>query len=251
MSKSFHSARDAEVRSICWFRSINRERSIISFQLPRPGILKLHSFFFLFPLSSFCLQRFKGQTWEATPAAGTFRASEWAGPEKKQTKIIFLQCSTLAREGWWSVDLLTLQLSLLKGTSIYCFLMGWIALPPGHSVVLLQLTQSSCRWHVWKTEKLKIPCSKSSFYLMLPEAIHDHKASSRMWPSELPQTVVLFAGCLPLVITVWSLCFPHWSWESLAHPWNSSSAFTAMKNHRSWSKLRFIQEEGLNPIRAK
>lgn len=181
-----------------------------------------------------------------------FCSSEWAGQEKKQAKIIFLQCSTPASEGWCSAeDLLTVQLSLLKGTSICCFLMGRIALSSGHCCVLLQLTQSSCRCHVWKTEKLKIPCSKSSFYLVLPDTIHDHKASSGMWPWELSQTVVLFAGCLPLVTTVWSLCFPHWSWESLAHPWNSSSAFTAMKSHRSWSKRRFIQEEGLNPIRAK
>lgn len=24
-----------------------------------------------------------------------------------------------------------------------------------------------------------------------------------------------------------------------------------MKNHKSWSKMRFIQKEGVNPIRAK
>lgn len=246
--KSFHSARDTEVKSICWFRGINTGRSISSLQPPRPRILKLCSFSFLFHLSSFCFQRLKKQTWEAT--AGTFRVSEWAGQKKQQTKIIFLQCSTPARERWWSAeDSLTAQLSLLKGTSIRCFLIGRIALPPGHSAVLLQLTQSSCGCHVWKTGKLRIPCSKSGFYLVLPAVVHE--ASSGMWPWELPHTAVLFAGCLPLVTTAWSLCFPHWSRESLARPWNSSSAFTATKNHKSWSKPRFIQKEGLNPIRAK
>lgn len=219
MSKSFHSARDTEVKSICWFGEINTERSISSLQPLRPRILKLHFFFFLFHLSSFCFQRFKGRTWEATPAAGTFHVFERTGQEKQQPEIIFLQCSTPAREGWWSAeDSLTAQLSPLKEISIWCFLMGRTALPPGHSLVLLQLTQSSCRCRVWKTEKLKIPCSKSSFYFVLSEAVHGHKASSGMWPWDLPPTAVLFAGCLPLVTTVWSLCFPHWSRETLAHP---------------------------------
>lgn len=169
--KNFHNARDTEVKSICWFRGINTERSISRFQPPRPRILKPRSFF-LFHLSSFCFQRFKGRTWEATPAAGTFRVSERAGQEKQQTKIIFLQCSSPAREGWWSAeDSLTAQLSLLQETSLCCCVMGRIALPPGHSLVLLQPTQSSWRCHVWKTEKLRIPCSKSSFYLVLPEVV--------------------------------------------------------------------------------
>lgn len=97
--KSFHSANDTGVKSIYLFSGINTERMLSSLQPPRPRILKQCSFFFLFYLSSFCFQRFKGRTWEATSAAGTFRVSEWTGQEKQQTKVIFLQYSAPARKG--------------------------------------------------------------------------------------------------------------------------------------------------------
>ena len=96
--QNFPQWKDTGVKSIYLFSGINTERTLSSLQPSRPRILKLCSFFFLFHLSLFCFQRFKGWTWEATPAAGTFRVSEWVGQEKQQTKIIFLQCSAPARK---------------------------------------------------------------------------------------------------------------------------------------------------------